>query len=504
MPSAIKSESLEHTSVPKLLAEAWRDRRSGQLILRRGETEYRLAFHDGSPTRLDADASEDRLASFLEDARKITGPERTKVENLAQERDCSQASAVMALGLIENHDLYPLLREATRQQIADLFDWSAGEYAWTSQDDDAADSAKPFDSLKLLQTQLPKRWGTDRLFADLMPQSDRTAEIAPNSRRVVAKLGQQGPLAGQIVAGIDGHSTLGQLLGNCAGDPLAAATIWVLIHTEMIRLREVRDAGTGEGLEFEVLIEETPARGAAASPTQAAHDRSDAASNAAGAKSTDSDTRQNSKSQTLRAEVEALRGQIEDISHYDALGLEIDASPVDIKKAYFKAAKKYHPDTLARLGLEAIRDDAAIVFARIARAFEVLSDKDKKALYDDDGPEPTEIDTARLAQAETSFRKGEILLRMGNFAGSLEYLEPAVELWPEEPAYQAALGWALFKQSKSNPVRARTHLEAACTAAPDDAIILFRLGKVMLAVGESKLGDKMIATARSIEPDISD
>ena len=86
--------------------------------------------------------------------------------------------------------------------------------------------------------------------------------------------------------------------------------------------------------------------------------------------------------------------------YYDILGISKGAATDEIKKAYRKLAKKYHPDTLARLGLEAIRDDAATVFARIANAFEILSDKDKKALYDDGGPAPTEIDTARLGLAK--------------------------------------------------------------------------------------------------------
>jgi len=154
--------------------------------------------------------------------------------------------------------------------------------------------------------------------------------------------------------------------------------------------------------------------------------------------------------------------------------------------------------------MEDLRDDAAQVFARIAEAFETLSDPNKKAAYDAGGGDEPEIDTARLAQAETSFRKGEILLRMGNFHGALEYLEPAVDLWPDEPAYQSGLGWALYKQTRSNSTRAREHLEIASSQAPDDAVILFRLGSVLRSMGETELADAMITQARSLDPSLEE
>jgi tetratricopeptide (TPR) repeat protein len=209
-------------------------------------------------------------------------------------------------------------------------------------------------------------------------------------------------------------------------------------------------------------------------------------------------------SDALRIEIQTLLEQLPKLDHYNALGLGANASPSDIKRAYFKAAKKFHPDALARLGLADLRDAAARVFGRIAEAFETLSDPSKKAAYDAGGSDEPEIDTARLAQAETSFRKGEILIRMGNFANALEYLEPAVELWPEEPAYQAGLGWALYKQPRPDVARAREHLETASSQAPDDAVVLFRLGVVLRALGETEAANEALTRARAIDPSMEE
>ncbi len=95
----------------------------------------------------------------------------------------------------------------------------------------------------------------------------------------------------------------------------------------------------------------------------------------------------------------------------------------------------------------------------------------------------TDFDANRLAQAEKLYRKGEILLRQGNFTGALEFLEPAVDLWPEEAAYQSALGWVLHKKMPSEPERARKHLELAQQLNARDAEIDVRLGIVVRACG---------------------
>ena len=40
-------------------------------------------------------------------------------------------------------------------------------------------------------------------------------------------------------------------------------------------------------------------------------------------------------------EIQTLLGQLSQLDHYSALGLDSGTSAADIKKAYFKAAKKY-------------------------------------------------------------------------------------------------------------------------------------------------------------------
>ena len=65
--------------------------------------------------------------------------------------------------------------------------------------------------------------------------------------------------------------------------------------------------------------------------------------------------------------------------YYDVLGVNRGASEDEIKKAYRKEAKKYHPD------LHPGDKEAEAKFKEINEAYEVLSNADKKARYDQFG-----------------------------------------------------------------------------------------------------------------------
>ena len=76
--------------------------------------------------------------------------------------------------------------------------------------------------------------------------------------------------------------------------------------------------------------------------------------------------------------------------YYEVLGIQKGASEDEIKKAYKKLARKYHPD------MNPGDKEAEEKFKEVGEAYEVLSDDTKRSRYDQYGFAGVEIGRAHV------------------------------------------------------------------------------------------------------------
>ena len=106
---------------------------------------------------------------------------------------------------------------------------------------------------------------------------------------------------------------------------------------------------------------------------------------------------------------------MEFIDYYKILGLNKNASSDDIKKAYRKLARKYHPD------LNPNNDTAKKQFQQINEANEVLSDPEKRKKYDQYGKDwkhADEFEKAHQQQKKQNYSQGNKEYFAHDFEGS--------------------------------------------------------------------------------------
>ncbi len=165
-------------------------------------------------------------------------------------------------------------------------------------------------------------------------------------------------------------------------------------------------------------------------------------------------------------------------SHYKLLNVSSSATDSEIRKGYFKLARRLHPDRLQAVGIDADSKDAQRLFAAINKAFAVLSNRDsrdhyKKVLaaggeqaYAKEQHQAEEM-ALRIFRAEEHFRVGEMALRRGQYAHAEKEFQQANELSPEESEYLALYTWAAYCNAKN-----RENIEGESLAGMSKALHL--------------------------------
>ncbi len=486
--------SLAELPLPRLLIELYRERFTGALKLTRERTQKRFLLQEGAPLQVESNVAGETLTAQLLDAGTITAIQRHDIEDFVKRKKSQEGLAILSLKLLDTQDLFVALKEQLRRRAVECFGWPHGQFELES-GVAVPKEAQPFrtDPYVLIQDGLAAHWPADRLLEGLMGQLNHYPRATPLLAEISRRLPNDPDLEA-LVAGLDGTRTLGKALGSGGNLPHVLAALWLMDATDAIRYESEPLTPEGEEdapreIEIQVSGGETAGERAAGATQERAKTESEAA---------------NPKAEKMRSEVLERHAQLPELNHYELLDVEHDVTAAVIKKAYFSAAKRYHPDALNRLKLDGIKTEAGEVFSQIAKAYEVLSDADARKEYDasllDDGPQ---IDASRLAQAETFYRKGEILARMGDFRNALQFLQNAVDVWPDETVYQCDLGWAFFRKSPPEHRPACDHLRQAIELQIDSAVAHYRLGLVLRDMGEEEAAEVHISRAKEIDPNVS-
>jgi len=96
---------------------------------------------------------------------------------------------------------------------------------------------------------------------------------------------------------------------------------------------------------------------------------------------------------------------------YEALGVARSATPEEIKKAYRRLARRFHPD------VNPGKKDAERRFREIQEAYAILSDDKKRAQYDRFGTVDEQEMAARAARGRASGRGPHVEFDLGNLGG---------------------------------------------------------------------------------------
>jgi curved DNA-binding protein CbpA len=219
------------------------------------------------------------------------------------------------------------------------------------------------------------------------------------------------------------------------------------------------------------------------------------------------------------ADVEALFARLKIAKdHYDVLDVGRLAETDEIKNAYHTLALRFHPDRFHQSEPE-LRGRVEFAFARIAQAYETLSDQTLRANYDSGRPAKPDVTGRQKAavaekssnsakqsaagpdaiRAEASFRQGMDLLQRNMHDEAVRFLAEAAMLSPREARYRAHYGHALIRQPTTRRM-AETELQAALVIEPDNTAYRVMLAELYKLLGLQRRAEGELQRALAVDP----
>ncbi|MCK5286205.1 MAG: DnaJ domain-containing protein [Thermodesulfovibrionia bacterium] len=189
------------------------------------------------------------------------------------------------------------------------------------------------------------------------------------------------------------------------------------------------------------------------------------------------------------------------LSYYDILKVNFKASLSDIKKAYLKMARIYHPDVHYHLPSPEMSAKLTDLFTFINKAFETLNDQSKREEYDAILLKKKEenVPVDETSKAEEQFKRGIGEYKTGNFWGATDFLRGATRKDPNKATYWAYLSLALSKMPNRNKEAEETILKAI-ELEPHNANFYICLGNIYVNYGMYKRAIRQFEAALSWDP----
>ncbi|RME38456.1 MAG: response regulator [Deltaproteobacteria bacterium] len=474
-PAAARGEitisgDLEETPFAQLLHNLYSLKSTGLLTLVRGSVKKVVYIHNGYPIFARSNLVRECLGQMLVDDGIITTEQCEASLQQVRETGRLQGTVLIDMGLLTPHQLQDVLKQQIVSKLLEIFSWPDGSYQFIQGRDFKKGITRiDLSPAALIYQGIVRHYDQDRIHAIL------------NAKQHLYPCKAQSPAYRYQDMGLDRHGR--KVFDLCDGMTTLAGireqfpltrretdqVLAALIVAEMVELLDTPVAEENE--ESELSAEQAQFR------------------------------------ETFLREY----GQLMKCNYFELFGVPENAPRAVLRKAYFRMAKKYHPDRFLQTGVsDDLRQKANELFQHLSQAYETLSDPKACSQYrtrlkqekGEAGPRVEDV-----LKAETAFQKGRHLNRSRRFAEALKELEICMRYSPEEPEYITQYAWALYRCSKDNPAERERALQllqkSAYLNAEIDQTHLY-LGLILKDQGRDREAEKRFEMAIRCNPDCTE
>jgi len=418
--------SLSETPLPQVLRRIFLEGLKGTLSLVHGDETRHLFFEKGELRTATSSREGQRIGAFLKRRGCITDTDLNwALDTVARQGRARLGKILVERGLVSRTVLDAEMRRLVEEIVFSTFAWDAGEYKYQASagvlDPDVALSL----STAAIIVEGIRRLPESESFRERLGEGHRVPILAtdPMSRYQYLPLT---PQEAYLLSRIDGILDVDSLLKIAGASRTATAKIlYGLVSCGIVEWkregaeRPASGRGGFHGLNVEV----------SAQPSDRSPGHAELVKN------------------TYR--------RIDWLTHYELLGIPRDAPTERVSEAYFERSRLFHPDLRHREDLGKFEKELNAVFERMRAAYEVLSDPDKRALYDQSldatppslltSETPTADPEVRRRLAAQNFRRAKELIEEKDYHPAVEMLREAVRFVPDNAEFRYVLSQVELK-----------------------------------------------------------
>lgn len=464
------SGRLKEYSLPKIFTGIQKARKTGVLTLKKDSLQKKIYFKKGDAIFASSNYEDDRLGEMLLKAGKITVDQYDNAVAVMKETGKRLGGILVELGALSPKDLFWGVKYQVREIIYSLFLWEDGEYSFVEGDLPTEEVITLRMSIANLIYEGVKRIENWTRIKKESPPLDAVLQFSHDPLNLFQDI-ELAEEDRKVLSLIDGRRTIKEIFNSSGMDnfrTLKAIYVLTTIGMATVKVKEIEEPVEVEILE-EVLSVKT----------------------------------KDKKEELFIEKIHKFFGSLDEMNHYQVLGVDPGVPSSDIKKAYYKLSKEYHPDRHFKSQEEGLKDELTVIFDRINRAYEVLGDEGRRAEYD------LSLSRERLSaekgeergpqRAEEYFKKGIEEFKKGNYKGASESFNSATKLNPQKALYWSHLALSLSQIPK------RLHdAEEACKKAmklePNNDEHYSNLGLLYLKAGLKKKAEAQFNEALKKNP----
>ena len=431
--------------LPGLLRDLYVVRKTGLLTFARGQERRSVHLRHGHLVNADTNVREERMGEALVREGAISEADLKRAAGFMLRDGKRLGVVLMEMGLMDQGKLEDAVARQVRSILSKVFTWTDGEYEFHEQDEGGI---TPGDVTLKLST------------GDLILDAARGVQDPDVVRYALGDIDQVvglssdpllrfqrislSPTDGYVLSRVDGTLSACEVMQLI---PLAAEetqkSLFGLLSTGVVEYlplpRRPRPAveparpklrAAGALPDSGAATATPPPPPAPPLPAPAPMPAPTASAVAAGAR---------------RQEILEAYAGLKTRSHFEVLGISRDATEGLVKEAYFRMAKRFHPDAHHDAALSDLRDKLEAVFIRLGDAYEVLRNPRMRANYERAlvarapraetapgaaAPPPAEEPAADPAQerrqAEEAIRKAARAVAAEKYWEAIQLLEPAI------------------------------------------------------------------------------